>query len=112
VWLARAGVRGDVAADLLLACGEACANAAEHAYDDESGSLELDLTREQSGAVRLTVRDFGSWKMPSPVLGDRGRGLRLMRLVMDGVEIVRGEAGTVVTMMRGEGLRSGTEGPR
>jgi serine phosphatase RsbU (regulator of sigma subunit)/anti-sigma regulatory factor (Ser/Thr protein kinase) len=112
VWLARAGVRGDVAADLLLACGEACANAAEHAYDAEPGSLELDLERERSGAVRLTVRDFGSWKMPSPVLGDRGRGLRLMRLVMDGVEIVRGDGGTVVTMVRGEGLRSGTEGPR
>ena len=63
------------------------------------------------GAVRLTVRDFGSWKTPSPVLGDRGRGLRLMRLVMDGIDIARGAEGTVVTMVRGEGLRSKADAP-
>jgi anti-sigma regulatory factor (Ser/Thr protein kinase) len=110
-WLSRAGVRGDASADVLLACGEACANAAEHAYGDESGSLELDLERDETGALRMTVRDFGSWKTPSPVFGDRGRGLRLMRLVMDRVEIAVGEGGTVVRMVRGDGGRPGPEAP-
>jgi len=110
-WLSRVGVRGDVASDVLLACGEACANAAEHAYAGDPGALEVELERQASGAVRLTVRDFGSWKTPSPVLGDRGRGLRLIRLVMDGVEITRAPGGTELRMLRGEGLGTASEAP-
>jgi serine phosphatase RsbU (regulator of sigma subunit)/anti-sigma regulatory factor (Ser/Thr protein kinase) len=100
-WLSRAGVRGDAAADVLLACGEACANAAEHAYGGGPGAVEVELEREESGALRLVVRDFGTWREPAVGPSGRGRGLRLMRLVMDRVEVARGEGGTVITMLRG-----------
>jgi anti-sigma regulatory factor (Ser/Thr protein kinase) len=44
------------------------------------------------------VRDFGAWR--SPREGDRGRGLSLMRALMDTVDVVPGPEGTTVRMRR------------
>ena len=57
-----------------------------------------------ASAVDMTVRDRGAWR--SPRQGDRGRGLSLMRALMDQVEVSPGPDGTRVRLQRelsGEG---------
>jgi anti-anti-sigma factor len=95
-WLAQAGVTEDVAADVLLASGEAVANAVEHAYTgDVPGALEISL---RTGAeIEVEVRDEGRWKQEGGV-ADRGRGFMLMRALMDDVEVGRTAAGTSVRL--------------
>ena len=46
----------------------------------------------------MTVHDRGTWREPPPVT-DRGRGLPLIRTVVDEVTIVR-DGGTTITMRR------------
>jgi stage II sporulation protein AA (anti-sigma F factor antagonist) len=45
----------------------------------------------------LTIRDTGVWQ-PVTARADRGHGLRLMRLLMDEVDIAAGEEGTQVEL--------------
>ena len=99
-WLAGVGASYEEVADVLLACGEACANAVEHAYQDGAGGeLTVELALGGDRELRLRVADTGRWRaVPAP--GDRGRGLPLMHAVMDAVDVVRGRGGTVVTMRR------------
>jgi GAF domain-containing protein/anti-sigma regulatory factor (Ser/Thr protein kinase) len=102
-WLTAVGVDADTAADVLLASGEATANAVEHAFRDarDAAGAELVLELRLGAGRELTVRvtDTGRWRqVPAP--GDRGRGLRMMRAVMDSVEVDSGEGGTMVTMRR------------
>jgi serine/threonine-protein kinase RsbW len=102
-WLTAVGVDADAAADVLLASGEATANAVEHAFWDarDAAGAELVLELRLGAGRELTVRvtDTGRWRqVPAP--GDRGRGLRMMRAVMDSVEVDSGEGGTMVTMRR------------
>jgi anti-sigma regulatory factor (Ser/Thr protein kinase) len=71
---------------VLLAVGEAVANAIEHAYRDAcAGLIRLEVTREGSQLV-FTVEDFGRWR-PFLRREDRGRGFALMHAFMDGVQI-------------------------
>ena len=98
-WLATVGTDDDTAADVLLACGEAAANAVEHAFPDEPGELTVELRLSADRGLTLRVADSGRWRrVPAP--GDRGRGLPLMHAVMDSVRVEPGEGGTVVTMRR------------
>jgi len=98
-WLATVGTDDDTAADVLLACGEAAANAVEHAFPDEPGELTVELRLSADRGLTLRVADTGRWRrVPAP--GDRGRGLPLMHAVMDSVRVEPGEGGTVVTMQR------------
>jgi anti-sigma regulatory factor (Ser/Thr protein kinase) len=98
-WLAAVGVDGEAAADILLACGEAAANAVEHAFPDGPGQLSVELQLAAGRELTVRVADTGRWRrVPAP--GDRGRGLPLMRAVMDTVRVEPGEGGTVVTMRR------------
>jgi PAS domain S-box-containing protein len=98
-WLAAVGVDGEAAADVLLACGEAAANAVEHAFPDGPGELSVELRLAAGRELTVRVADTGRWRrVPAP--GDRGRGLPLMRAVMDWVRVDPGEGGTVVTMRR------------
>jgi anti-sigma regulatory factor (Ser/Thr protein kinase) len=81
--------------DILVASGEACANAIQHAYGAMEGSLEVTLVVDD-GEIEVTVRDSGKWRPTSPALG--GRGLHLMRGLMGSVEVDSGPDGTVVRM--------------
>jgi serine phosphatase RsbU (regulator of sigma subunit)/anti-sigma regulatory factor (Ser/Thr protein kinase)/PAS domain-containing protein len=105
-WLAGVGATEEELGDVLLACGEACANAVEHAYRGSgvtAGELTVEVALNAGRELRLRVADTGTWRsVPAP--GDRGRGLPLMRAVMDAVDVARGEDGTVVTMRRRLGV--------
>ena len=100
VWLRDAGMDEPAIQDLVLACGEALANAVEHAYGaGEDGRVELRVTLDAEGVVQAAVRDFGRWRRPNwnP---DRGRGLGMMERLTDTLEVSTSEEGTHVVMLR------------
>jgi anti-sigma regulatory factor (Ser/Thr protein kinase) len=93
------GVDEQPAFDVLLATNEATSNAIEHGHRCNGArgiAVELDAVDE---GLRVTVRDAGSWRKSSAP-GDRGRGLPLMRTLMDSVHVEPSATGTVVTMER------------
>jgi anti-sigma regulatory factor (Ser/Thr protein kinase) len=96
-WLARCGIDTTTAQNVLVAVGEACANAIEHGHRF-SADGRIYLRAAATGAhLHLTVTDSGHWRTPDPVANaHRGRGLALMRALMTEVTISTGSAGTVV----------------
>ena len=103
-WLRLGGAAEDEVYEVLVACGEACANTVAHAHPAVSDA-PFDVRATRDGAeVEITVTDTGRWRPP----GDdrRGRGLTLMRELMDDVDIEPGPNGTRVTLrrrLRGDG---------
>jgi PAS domain S-box-containing protein len=89
--------------DILVASGEACSNAIQHAYGPIEGSLEVTMTANDDQEIELIVRDWGSWRPTSPAQG--GRGLHLMLGLMDAVDVDSRSEGTVVRMRRRLGGR-------
>ena len=84
--LAALGIEHERRFGILVALGEAIANAIEHAYHGVAPGL-VRLKLEHDGRqVALVVEDFGCWK-PFVRGGDRGRGIELMHAIMDGVQI-------------------------
>jgi PAS domain S-box-containing protein len=96
-WLREIGAPPQIANEILIACGEACANVIQHAYAAKEGVLEIDLA-VLDGTVDVTVRDHGGWRPLSET--DRGRGQRLMQGLMDSVTVDTDLGGTVVRMQR------------
>jgi serine/threonine-protein kinase RsbW len=97
-WLTSHQVDDECAQAVLLACSEAVANAIEHGYrDDPFGQVEV-VASVSDTAVEVQVADKGQWR-PAGAAGARGRGLQLIRQVMDHVSFDH-SAGTVVTMRR------------
>nr|WP_281381638.1 SpoIIE family protein phosphatase [Conexibacter arvalis] len=96
-WLRGRGASEEEAYDITVACQEACANAVEHAYGPGAHSFSLQ-GRFEDGRVSLTVRDGGRWRAPRGQ--HRGRGLMLMRRLMDDVDVEHGDDGTVVVLER------------
>jgi anti-sigma regulatory factor (Ser/Thr protein kinase)/putative methionine-R-sulfoxide reductase with GAF domain len=101
-WLHAHGATSQDIAAITLACGEACANAIEHAYSPAPTSFELEAGHDD-GLVTLTVRDSGRWR-PSRAT-DRGRGLRMIEAAVDEFEVRSTDAGTEVIMRRRLGSR-------
>lgn len=97
-WLTSAGVAPPVARDLVLAINEACANAVEHSGARRSNCVEVDGEVDGSELV-LQVRDYGSWRNPCAP-GDRGRGLLIIRALVDDLDVVRSEDGTELRFTR------------
>jgi anti-sigma regulatory factor (Ser/Thr protein kinase)/FixJ family two-component response regulator len=96
-WLAEVGVDPEALYDITLATGEACTNAIEHAYAPGEASFDLEATRGEDD-VTVSVRDYGSWREPRGQ--NRGRGLKLMKTLMDNVNVRREETGTTVELRR------------
>jgi anti-sigma regulatory factor (Ser/Thr protein kinase) len=96
-WLKRAVVNPDQIMDVLIAAGEAVANAVEHGHRHApQGVINLAATALVD-RVQLTITDTGSWKTPQPTSDStRGRGIALMRGLMHEVAINPGTAGTTV----------------
>jgi len=96
-WLTERGVTGDQAYDIVLASSEAGANAIEHAYSPGDAIFAVEATLD-GDVVNITVRDTGRWRAPREGLG--GRGLTIMRRLMDEVDLVSEADGTAVTLRR------------
>jgi anti-sigma regulatory factor (Ser/Thr protein kinase) len=98
-WLTRDGVAPDEAAEVALACSEACANAVEHSGRVADPAFEVEARRVE-GELVVAVRDFGTWNEGPDQSPMRGRGIAMMRTLMDSVEILDHEPGTEVVMRR------------
>ena len=97
-WLARAGASASEGGDVLIAVGEACANAIEHA-GAQPGST-IDVRAQLVGReVVLRICDRGHWRA-STTRSERGHGLRLMRVLMDAIDIATVNDGTRVELRR------------
>ncbi|WP_082943893.1 SpoIIE family protein phosphatase [Mycobacterium sp. 1274761.0] len=95
-WLTRAHVDADQTMNLLVAAGEAVANAIEHGHrDNPEGVITVEAT-VQVDQVQLKIADTGSWKPPGPKDVRRGRGLPLMRGLMHDVTVTPEATGTTV----------------
>ena len=97
-WLAAAGATASEAGDVLIAVGEACANAIEHAGTAPGTTIHVRGTLVDREVV-LRIRDEGSWR-PAEQRTERGHGLRLMRVLMDSIEISSAADGTRVELRR------------
>lgn len=85
--------------EVLTAAGEAAANAIEHAAAGRDATVEIS-GRAENGGITITVRDHGSWRARDTDPANRGRGLALMRALMDEVEVRPSPQGTTVEMRR------------
>lgn len=100
-WLEGVGGTRAEHQDVVLATGEALSNGVEHAYPDNPGDVVLTAELDSRRAVSITVRDRGRWRTTSAAPGGmRGRGLPIIRSVMDQVRVDQGEGGTAVNMRR------------
>jgi anti-sigma regulatory factor (Ser/Thr protein kinase) len=104
-WLLGAGADEDLAYDIIVAVGEAAANAVEHAYGPVDDEFDVVADRDGDDAV-FTIVDSGRWRASRG--SNRGRGLALMRELMDDVQVESADGGTAVTLRR----RLGTSDPR
>jgi anti-sigma regulatory factor (Ser/Thr protein kinase) len=97
-WLRDSAVATDDESEILVACGEACANVVRHAYSTTAvGNMELEA-HITDGLLEVTVRDHGRWRSPTDRGG--GWGLQLVHGLMDTVAVDRAAEGTVVRMHR------------
>lgn len=93
-WLHAGGVTEDRAADIVLVVNEACTNCVEHAYRGFAAGTMLLEVSIADGEVRTRITDYGSWKTPAIPPGNGGRGLPLMRVLSDSMELDKTESGT------------------
>lgn len=94
-YLAGLPIADDRASDVVLAVGEATSNAIEHAYGDGAGSVRLRGSVRRDRLV-LEIRDGGRWRPDADI--DCGRGLGIMRALVDRVAIESSRTGTSVRL--------------
>ena len=100
-WLAAAGLDAGSTADILLAVGEATANATEHAVVGADHDVAITVTATITGSrLLLTVSDDGVWKPPPASSGHRGHGIPLINALVDSAELTTTPEGTTVEMVK------------
>jgi anti-anti-sigma factor len=107
-WATRSGASDEEAGDLVLAVGEAVTNVVEHAYTSTAGQVEVEASIRH-GLARIVVRDRGQWRPSRPDEG--GRGLLLMRGLVEKVDVVSGPGGTEIRLSRRVGGAPVKTGP-
>jgi len=96
-WLTGRGANPDETYDITVAVQEAAANAVEHAYAPGLAAFTVDAEHVE-GEIVVTVKDRGNWR---DARGEnRGRGLPLMRGLMERVEVEPAAGGTSVVLRR------------
>jgi PAS domain S-box-containing protein len=98
-WLRHAGGSPDEVMEILTATGEAAANAIEHGRTGSDPALEV-VGTARAGEIEISISDHGRWREGGSSDGDRGRGLVLMRALMDSVDVTPSPGGTTVRMRR------------
>jgi serine phosphatase RsbU (regulator of sigma subunit)/anti-sigma regulatory factor (Ser/Thr protein kinase) len=95
-FLAGCGVEPSVTSAMQVAVGEAANNVIEHAYGVLRGTLSI-RARLVGGDVVVEVADRGTWRRGR--MDGGGRGLRIMRGLVEKVDIVSEAAGTTVRLV-------------
>jgi PAS domain S-box-containing protein len=99
LWLSETDASQDDRDDITMATNEACENVVEHAYGLGADPFQVVFERD-GNEICISVRDRGSWRAePDPARG-RGRGLELMRRMMDDVDVQAGPNGTTVKLRK------------
>ena len=80
----------------LLALSEACNNAIEHGYRNRPGTISIALSHDDA-SLEIRVADNGEWREPRPD-SSRGRGMLIMRSLMDEADVVSSQDGTEVVL--------------
>ncbi|WP_089154241.1 ATP-binding protein [Micromonospora sp. NBS 11-29] len=100
-WLRGQGVDEWDVETVLIAAGEACANAIEHGYRFAAEGITTLRVELRDDRLEIEVRDQGGWR---PADGDddcdRGRGRLIMSRVMDEATIVGTAEGTCVRLVK------------
>jgi PAS domain S-box-containing protein len=79
-WLDSREVAAATQTALIVAIGEACSNAMEHAYTDLApGEIKVEIEEVEENMLAVTVRDHGRFLARSKPVANRGRGTALMR---------------------------------
>jgi anti-sigma regulatory factor (Ser/Thr protein kinase) len=92
----RAGMDADEQFDVVVAVGEAIANAIEHGEQDSHGSVAMELLLLPDSIV-VNVESRGHWKTVSSE--DRGRGISLMRAHASDLQIISTSQRTRVSLI-------------
>jgi len=95
-WLSEQQIEDPELSAALLAVGEACANAIEHAYlDCEPGDVSVEIEEGRERALVVSVRDFGRFRQPRNG-DDRGWGTPIIRKLTTEFSRESTPAGTTV----------------
>ena len=98
-WLDQNDVDDEVERGVVLAVSEAAANAVEHAYDCDGAGIVTVMARIDGERLDIAVRDEGTWSEDHGQ-ADRGRGLSIMRAIVDELSVGRENGATVLRMSR------------
>jgi serine phosphatase RsbU (regulator of sigma subunit)/anti-sigma regulatory factor (Ser/Thr protein kinase) len=96
-WLKALDAGEDELFDITLSASEAATNAIEHAYGAREATFTIRCEHE-GPQITITVSDNGRWRTARPRGG--GRGLEIMRSLVDSVNVDSDEEGTTVTMTK------------
>lgn len=111
------GVDADTARDIVQAVDEALSNVMRHAYEGDSGQPIRIVCRCDGNEFQVEVcdlgREFDPFAQPVPPpdeLRSGGRGIFLIRSLMDGCEYRRADGWNCVRLSKG--LPQSADGPR
>ena len=97
------GLSEQASYDFKLAASEAVANAIEHGRPCEDGCIGLRVQEERPDYLTLCVCDCGRFqgpRMDPSALPERGRGIAVISVLMDEVELLPQSDGTIVRMRK------------
>jgi anti-sigma regulatory factor (Ser/Thr protein kinase) len=94
-WLQASNVDDRDAYRVTLATNEACMNAIEHGFGTPGFEVHAEFGDDE---VDIVVRDHGRWREPHATR--EGRGIDMMRSLMDEVEVTPTDDGTTVRLRR------------
>lgn len=97
-WLAEYDVDRASENDILLAVGEATANAIEHAYHGrDPATVDIDGTYHRHH-LNFEIRDQGRWRRPGEHSAHRGRGTNIIKVLANRYDRRSDPAGTTVSI--------------
>ena len=102
-WLQAHGAQPSEIAALTLACGEACANAIEHAYAPGLAYFELEAVHDGGPRDARGARHAAAGGRRAA--RNRGRGLKMIEAAVDELDVTTDDAGTEVVMRHRLGPR-------
>jgi serine/threonine-protein kinase RsbW len=106
-WLHAAGVVALLADDVTWAAYEALANVVEHAYPPDHLHPVMRLQSQMCPPLlRVSITDYGRWCSSAQKVGNRGRGLTVMRAVTTRTHVIHSTHGTTVVLFAGLGWRA------